>query len=68
MKGRQGCCGTLLGMGFCKAGSRNCPSGTRGRADLVGGTPGFECELQLLPELEHLGNRGSWEVLPFALF
>lgn len=68
MKGRQGCCGSLSRMGFCKVGSGNCPRGTRGRADLVGGTLGFECELQLLSELEHFGNRGSWEVLPFALF
>lgn len=58
----------LSAMGFCVGGGRNCPSGTRGSADLVGATLGFECGLQLLLELEHFGNRGSWEVLPFALF
>lgn len=32
-----------------------------------GGAVGFECGCQLLLELEHFWNRGSWEIFPVAL-
>lgn len=40
MQDGQGCRGTLLAMGFCVGGGRNCPSGSRSSADLVWGHSG----------------------------
>lgn len=64
--GQGSCVGPsqLWGSGW----GRTCTSGAGGTAGIVGAAVGSECELQLLLGLEHFWNRGSWEILPNALF